>query len=138
MAEIRTLREQFGGLLETLTLLQEQLEASLIAIPRQQVQAHLALSVLEILALQACQEAEEFAALLEAPERAAGAGAPALSPRETQVLHLVADGLTNKEIAYRLGLSERTVQHHLNSVFNKTGTYSRTEAVAAGFRCGVL
>ena len=39
-------------------------------------------------------------------------------------------------IAYRLGLSERTIQFHLNSVFNKTGTNSRTEAVALAIRCG--
>ena len=43
---------------------------------------------------------------------------------------LAAEGLTNKEIAYRLGLSDRTVQFHMDSIFNKTGTQSRTEAVA--------
>ena len=58
------------------------------------------------------------------------------SPREHQVLTLAADGLTNKEIAYRLGISERTVQFHINSIFNKTTTNSRTEAVALALRSG--
>ena len=61
-----------------------------------------------------------------------------LSPRELEVLTLAAGGLTNKEIAYRLGLSERTIQFHLNSVFNKSGTNSRTEAVALAIRNGWL
>ena len=58
------------------------------------------------------------------------------SPREHQVLALAADGLTNKEIAYRLGISERTVQFHINSIFHKTTTNSRTEAVALALRNG--
>ena len=58
------------------------------------------------------------------------------SPRELEVLTLAAQGLTNKEIAYRLGLSERTVQFHMNSVFNKTTTSSRTEAVALALQRG--
>jgi NarL family two-component system response regulator YdfI len=54
------------------------------------------------------------------------------------VLSLAAQGLTNKEIAYRLGISERTVQFHINSIFNKTATNSRTEAVALALRQGWL
>jgi DNA-binding NarL/FixJ family response regulator len=60
------------------------------------------------------------------------------SPREYEVLTLAARGLTNKEIAYRLGLSERTVQFHMNSIFNKSGADSRTEAVALALRKGWL
>jgi DNA-binding NarL/FixJ family response regulator len=55
-----------------------------------------------------------------------------------EVLTLVAAGLTNKEIAYRLGLSERTIQFHLNSIFNKTNTGSRTEATALALKQGWL
>ena len=44
--------------------------------------------------------------------------------------------MTNKEIAYRLGISDRTVQFHMNSIFNKTTTESRTEAVALALRSG--
>ncbi|MBE0698041.1 MAG: response regulator transcription factor [Anaerolineaceae bacterium] len=55
-----------------------------------------------------------------------------------QVLKLAAHGLTNKEIAYRLVISERTVQFHMNSIFNKSGTSTRTEAVALALRSGWL
>jgi DNA-binding CsgD family transcriptional regulator len=72
---------------------------------------------------------------LEPSETPVGGTHP-FSPREHQVLGLAAQGLTNKEIAYRLGISERTVQFHMNSVFNKTGTSSRTEAVALGLSRG--
>ena len=58
------------------------------------------------------------------------------SPREAEVLELAASGLTNKEIAYRLGVSDRTVQFHMNSVFNKTGTSSRTEAAMVAMQNG--
>lgn len=57
-----------------------------------------------------------------------------LSPRELEVLGLVAHGMTNKEIAYRLRISERTVQFHMNAIFNKTGVSTRTEAVALAIR----
>jgi NarL family two-component system response regulator YdfI len=52
------------------------------------------------------------------------------------VLKLAARGLTNKEIAYRLGISDRTVQFHLNSVFNKTGASSRTAAAVHAVQQG--
>ena len=53
-----------------------------------------------------------------------------LTPRETQVLEAMADGLTNKAIARRLGISLHTVKFHLESVFRKLGVRTRTEAVA--------
>jgi DNA-binding NarL/FixJ family response regulator len=55
----------------------------------------------------------------------------AFSVRERQVLQLVADGLTNSEIADRLYLSESTVKCHLSSGFRKLGVCSRAEAAAA-------
>ena len=53
-----------------------------------------------------------------------------LSPREAQVLALVAAGRSNRQIAGELSLSERTVAHHLTSIFNKLGVTSRTAAAA--------
>ena len=51
-----------------------------------------------------------------------------LTARERQVLALAADGLTRREIAARLGISEATVKVHLGSAYRKTGTDSRIEA----------
>ncbi|MCW2834428.1 MAG: response regulator receiver [Nocardioides sp.] len=51
-----------------------------------------------------------------------------LSPREKQVLLLVVDGLLNKQIATRLGITERTVKAHLTSVFQRIGVNDRTQA----------
>jgi len=51
-----------------------------------------------------------------------------LTAREGEILALVADGLANKQIARRLGISEKTVKAHLSSVFQRLGVASRTEA----------
>jgi len=63
-------------------------------------------------------------------DRAAGAGSigPALSPRELEVLRLVAQGLANKQIGRSLGISERTVKVHLGNVFRRIGVGDRTSA----------
>jgi DNA-binding NarL/FixJ family response regulator len=58
-----------------------------------------------------------------------GAGAPRLTLREQEVVALVADGLSNKAIAVRLGVSTRTVEGHINHVFTKLDLESRTELV---------
>src|SRR3989442_1305339 len=62
----------------------------------------------------------------------------ALTPRELDVLRLVALGLGNKEIAAELDLSAHTVKYHLASVLAKLGVRSRTEAVSRGIRTGLL
>jgi DNA-binding CsgD family transcriptional regulator len=61
-----------------------------------------------------------------------------LTPREHEVLSLVADGLRNREIAERLGITEHTVKFHLAAVFGKLGATSRTDAVRRGFRLGLI
>ena len=62
----------------------------------------------------------------------------ALTPRETQVLTLVADGLSNKAVAARLGVSDETVKFHLTSIFGKLGASNRTDAVRQGLRRGMV
>jgi len=61
-----------------------------------------------------------------------------LSHRELHVLNQVADGLSNKQIARRLGISEKTVRNHLSRVFNKLGATNRTEAVVHAMRAGLV
>jgi len=59
---------------------------------------------------------------------AAGTSAAELSPREAEVLRLVVAGLLNKQIALRLGITERTVKAHLTSVYQRIGVADRTQA----------
>lgn len=61
-----------------------------------------------------------------------------LSERETEVLKMVADGARNKEIAYQLGITERTVKAHLTHIFQKLNVDSRAAAVAAGAKANLL
>ena len=61
-----------------------------------------------------------------------------LTPREHDVLALVADGLGNREIGRALEISEHTVKFHLASIFGKLGVSSRTEAARRGLRLGLI
>jgi DNA-binding CsgD family transcriptional regulator len=72
------------------------------------------------------------------PRRATRANPASLTARELDVLALLSDGMRNAEIAERLFLSRRTVDHHVSSVLRKLGARSRGGAVAAAKRLGVL
>ena len=61
-----------------------------------------------------------------------------LSERELEVLDVIAEGLSNKLIAHRLGISEHTVKTHVASIFAKLGATSRTEAVSLAIRRGLV
>jgi DNA-binding NarL/FixJ family response regulator len=61
-----------------------------------------------------------------------------LTPRENEVLQMLANGLANKEIAARLSISEHTVKFHVASILGKLGAGSRTEAVSLGIRRGIV
>lgn len=67
----------------------------------------------------------------------AAAGGP-LSAREREVLALLAEGLANKQIAYRLGISDHTVKAHVAAIFGKLGAGTRAEAVVTAARLGLL
>jgi len=67
-----------------------------------------------------------------------GTKATVLSNREREILALLADGLVNKQIAARLGISTNTVKTHLELLFDKLGVTTRAEAVATGVRRGLL
>ena len=61
-----------------------------------------------------------------------------LTPRESEVLQLLAQGLTNKGIGQELGISPNTVKFHINAILNKFNAQSRTEAVVKASRLGLL
>jgi two-component system, NarL family, response regulator YdfI len=61
-----------------------------------------------------------------------------LTPREIEVLRMMAEGLGNKEIAARLGISDHTVKFHISSILAKTGASTRTEVVTLGIRMGLI
>jgi len=80
-----------------------------------------------------------LAALASVPTTAAiDAPAQVLTPREIEVLHMLAEGLGNKTVARRLGISEHTVKFHVGSIFSKLNVSSRTEAVTVGVRQGLV
>jgi two-component system, NarL family, response regulator YdfI len=83
----------------------------------------------------------EVAALFPAAEPASrplADLAEPLTPRESEVLQMLASGLANKEIAARLSISEHTVKFHVASILGKLGAGSRTEAVSLGIRRGLV
>jgi DNA-binding CsgD family transcriptional regulator len=83
-------------------------------------------------------EADRFAASPTAPEAARQGSLPAgLSAREAEVLALVAAGRTNREIAERLFISEKTVANHLTHAFAKAGLDNRAAAAAFAIRHGL-
>lgn len=61
-----------------------------------------------------------------------------LSPKEVQTLQFVAKGYRSKEIAFDMGISERTVKAHLTNIYNKLGVDSRMQAIAAAVEQGIL
>lgn len=74
-------------------------------------------------------------------QRLQAANAPrpeALTPRELEVLRLLVEGLTNKAIAGRLGISDHTVKFHIGAILGKLGASSRTEAVTLAVRQGLV
>jgi DNA-binding NarL/FixJ family response regulator len=62
----------------------------------------------------------------------------ALTPREIEVLRLLAGGASNKIIAHRLGISDHTVKFHVTSILSKMNAGTRTEAVTLGVRMGLV
>jgi DNA-binding NarL/FixJ family response regulator len=69
---------------------------------------------------------------------AGDAAAVELTPREVEVLSLLAEGLTNKAIARRLTISEHTVKFHVNAIMSKLDAQSRTDAVVRATRQGLI
>jgi DNA-binding NarL/FixJ family response regulator len=81
-----------------------------------------------------------IAAETEAPvwERELEGGHEPLTPREIQVIELLAQGLPNKAIAARLAISDQTVKFHVSSICGKLGAMNRTDAVRLAVRRGLI
>jgi DNA-binding NarL/FixJ family response regulator len=72
---------------------------------------------------------EAVLSFVQAAAPSAGTPFSALSAREREVLVLIAEGLSNKEIAERLAISEKTVRNHASNLFDKLGVWSRAQAI---------
>ena len=94
----------------------------------------------EFATMSAARDADVVAdAILAAPVRPAGEELPdALTPREIEVLELLAEGLPNKAVAARLGISDQTVKFHVATILGKLGATNRTDAVRRGVRRGLI
>jgi DNA-binding NarL/FixJ family response regulator len=89
--------------------------------------------------LEARMSAVDADAIISSP-RASRAVQPLepLTPRETQVLELLAEGLSNKAIARQLGISDQTVKFHVSSISGKLGAANRTDAVRRAVKRGLI
>lgn len=74
------------------------------------------------------------AGAVDSPPQAVGE----LTAREIEVLRMLAEGLGNKEIATRLGVTDHTIKFHISSILGKLDAASRTEAVTVGIRMGLI
>jgi DNA-binding NarL/FixJ family response regulator len=91
-----------------------------------------------LLGLGAATEAERARRLLAASGRIDNSLLPGVTRREQDVLRLLAEGLTNRQIAARLVISEHTVHRHVTNILRKLDLPSRTAAAAQAARSGLL
>jgi DNA-binding NarL/FixJ family response regulator len=83
-------------------------------------------------------DSEASASLLPSADHVPAQPAGELTPRELEVLQLLAEGLPNKGIASQLSISEHTVKFHVNAIMGKLGAQSRTDAVMRATRSGLI
>lgn len=83
----------------------------------------------------AAAELEDTTMVFSQPEIQTG---PRLSPRQQQVLELIAEGMTNAQIGEQLGITERTVKAYAQELYDKLGVRNRAGAVAEAWTCGLL
>ena len=81
---------------------------------------------------------QELVAKIRTPSDQDNEVADELTPREIEVLRMLAEGLGNREMAVKLGISDHTVKFHISSILDKLNASSRTEAVTLGIRMGLI
>jgi LuxR family transcriptional regulator, maltose regulon positive regulatory protein len=116
-----------------------ELALSLAALDRpEQARHEAAVAAERLLELGARAEAERARRLIELSAPGAAPGPASLTRREREVMALLAEGLTNRQIAERLVVSEHTVHRHVTNLLRKLGLSSRTAAAAYAVRSGAL
>ncbi len=116
-----------------------ELATSLIALSRaEEAEAEAAAALGSLLELGAEGDAARARAFLAASAGDDASPLAVLTPREREVLSLLAEGLTNRQIAERLVVSEHTVHRHVTNILRKLGLSSRTAAAAHAVRAGLL
>jgi RNA polymerase sigma factor (sigma-70 family) len=116
-----------------------ELATSLLALGRSELAGEEAAAASEaLLELGAGLEATRARSILEASHGRARGPLSGLTAREREVIRLLAEGLTNREIAERLVVSEHTVHRHVTNILRKLGLSSRTAAAAHAVRAGLL
>jgi NarL family two-component system response regulator YdfI len=81
---------------------------------------------------------QNLASRIPAPSAQPAPALDDLTPREIEVLRMLAEGVGNREMAARLGISDHTVKFHISSILDKLGAGTRTEAVTMGIRMGII
>jgi NarL family two-component system response regulator YdfI len=81
---------------------------------------------------------QNLASRIPLPAARSAAALDDLTPREIEVLRMLAEGLGNREMAARLGISAHTAKFHISSILDKLGASTRTEAVTMGIRMGII
>lgn len=104
-------------------------------LPRDATGAQIVAALYAVSAGLVVMPAEETLTLGPTPN---GQPAEPLTPRELEVLDMLAEGLSNKLIAHKLGISEHTAKFHVNSILAKLNAGTRTEAVMRGVRLGLV
>jgi DNA-binding NarL/FixJ family response regulator len=116
-----------------------ELATSLVGLRRADAAGREAAAALDsLLQLGAVTEAERARRLLDAPAGDGGVPLPELTAREREVLCLLAEGLTNRQIAKQIVVSEHTVHRHVTNILRKLDLPSRTAAAAQAVRAGLL
>jgi DNA-binding NarL/FixJ family response regulator len=108
------------------------------ALPRTATADQIIAAVMAVAAGLTVREASEASATLHTRAPLPQQTHPMLTAREVEILGLLAEGLGNKTIAVRLGISEHTVKTHVTSVFAKLEVSTRAEAVATAIRLGLI